>query len=477
MQIEGRRAEPAAAARSRRATERPANPTPDVQVRVPEFNATDRSTPEIASMSWPRIVRLGLVQASIGGVVVMLTSIVNRVMIVELALPAVVPGLLVALHFAIQFALRPSFGHGSDRAGRREQWIVGGMVLLAVCGTGAAAGAAWIATDRALGLVVATLSFLGVGAGVSAAGTPLFAILAERVGPERRPRAAAVVLVVMIAGFIVTTAAASRFIAPFSWTRLVEATAAVGAIACAVTALAVRGIERGPAAGTRHVRERGTTAFRAALRAVLADPEARAFCWFMFLSMLAYSAQDLILEPFTGMAFGTTPAESTRISSMHRGGMLLGMLVTAGFAARSRTASRWASAGCALSAAFFVVLAWSPAAGSLALARLAVVGLGIGNGIFCIGALTTMMELGAAHVDGRSGLRMGVYGGVEAVAMGMAGLLGAGTFDVARSLLGSPTAGYVTVLAGEALVFAVAAVFALRSGAPEVAPVPELAHG
>ena len=438
---------------------------------------TDPMPPDDTSMSWPRIVRLGLVQASIGAVVVMLTSIVNRVMIVELALPASVPGFLVALHFAIQFALRPSLGHGSDLTGRREQWIIGGMLLLAVCGTGAAASAAWMASDRGLGLVVATLSFLGVGAGVSAAGTPVFAILAERVSPERRPRAAALVLVIMITGFIVTTAIVSRFIAPFTWTRLVEATASVGVIAFVVTVLSARGIERGPAAGSLRARERSGTDFRTALRAVLADPEARAFCWFMFLSMLAYSAQDLILEPFTGIAFGATPAESTRISSMHRGGMLVGMIVTASFAARSRTASRWASAGCALSAAFFVLLALSPATGGVGLVKGAVVGLGIGNGIFCIGALTTMMELGAARRDGRSGLRMGVYGAVEAMAMGAAGLLAAGAFDVARALLGSPTGGYVTVLLGEALIFGVAAVVAVRSGAVERLPVAELAHG
>ena len=458
------------------------------------FAKTDRDPIENASMSWPRILRLGLVQASIGAVVVMLTSIVNRVMIVELALPAVIPGLLVALHFAIQFALRPSLGHGSDLTGHREHWIMGGMVLLAACGTGAAASAAWVETNPTAGLAAATLCFLGVGAGVSAAGTPLFAILAERVAPARRPQAAALVLVIMIVGFIVTTAVVSRFIAPFSWSRLVEATAAVGLVATVVTVLAARGIERGPAAGTLRRRDRRGIDFRSALRAVLADPEARAFCWFRFLSMLAYSAQDLILEPFAGVVFGATPAESTRISSMHRGGMLVGMVVTAAFAARSRTASRWASAGCMLSAAFLVALALAPLTGSLTTVKYAVVGLGVGNGMFAIGALTTMMELGAAHVDGRSGLRMGVYGAVEAVAMGAAGLLGAGAFDVARSLLGSATAGYMTVLSGEAIVFGVAAVLAARSATPAHAalsahanavasaatgaePGTELAHG
>ena len=71
-----------------------------------------------AGLGWFGIVRLGLVQAALGAIVVLTTSTINRVMIVELALPAMVPGLLVTWHYALQ-VLRPSWGHGSDRGGRR----------------------------------------------------------------------------------------------------------------------------------------------------------------------------------------------------------------------------------------------------------------------------------------------------------------------------------------------------------------------
>ena len=46
---------------------------------------------------WAQIARVGLVQAALGAVVVLTTSTLNRVMVVELALPALLPGLLVAL--------------------------------------------------------------------------------------------------------------------------------------------------------------------------------------------------------------------------------------------------------------------------------------------------------------------------------------------------------------------------------------------
>ena len=53
-------------------------------------------------LSWIGIFRLGLVQTALGSVVILTTSTLNRVMVVELALPAMIPGFLVSLHYAVQ---------------------------------------------------------------------------------------------------------------------------------------------------------------------------------------------------------------------------------------------------------------------------------------------------------------------------------------------------------------------------------------
>ncbi len=79
-----------------------------------------------APLSWIGILRLGLVQTALGAIVVLTTSTINRVMVVELALPAAVPGALVGLHYALQI-LRPRWGHGSDvngggRRGSSSAW-------------------------------------------------------------------------------------------------------------------------------------------------------------------------------------------------------------------------------------------------------------------------------------------------------------------------------------------------------------------
>ena len=47
------------------------------------------------SFGWLGIIRLGLVQTSLGAIVILMTSTLNRVMVVELGLAAAIPGLLV----------------------------------------------------------------------------------------------------------------------------------------------------------------------------------------------------------------------------------------------------------------------------------------------------------------------------------------------------------------------------------------------
>ena len=172
------------------------------------------------NLGWFGIARLGLVQTSLGSIVVLTTSTINRVMIVELSFLAIIPGLLVAWHYALQ-VLRPRWGHGSDNGGKRTPWIIGGMAVLAFGGF-LAAVSVWLAASQFwLGLALASVAFTLIGIGVGAAGTSLLVLLAETVQQERRGAAATVVWTMMIAGFILTTILAGHFLDPFSMPRLV----------------------------------------------------------------------------------------------------------------------------------------------------------------------------------------------------------------------------------------------------------------
>ena len=169
-------------------------------------------------LSWLGVLRLGLVQMSLGAIAVFSLSTLNRIMVVELALPAVLPGFLVGIHYAVQI-LRPRWGYGSDTGGRRTPWIIGGMAVLALGGAGAAAATVLMATATGPGIFAALIAYLAIGLGVGAAGTSLLALLAKEACP-RAPVAGPIVWIMMILGFAVSAGLAGRFLDPFSTSRL-----------------------------------------------------------------------------------------------------------------------------------------------------------------------------------------------------------------------------------------------------------------
>ena len=154
-------------------------------------------------IGWLGVAQLGLVQMALGAIVVLTTSTINRVMVVELALPAMLPGALVALHYALQI-LRPRVGHGSDRTMRRKPWIIGGLIVLALGGILSAVATALMSINVYVGVALAVVAFIAIGVGVSAAGTALLVLLTKLTPPPRRPAAATIVWLMMIAGFAIT---------------------------------------------------------------------------------------------------------------------------------------------------------------------------------------------------------------------------------------------------------------------------------
>lgn len=423
------------------------------------------------TLGWLGIVRLGLVQTALGAVVVLTTSTLNRIMVVELQLAAFLPALLVALHYAVQIT-RPRWGHGSDVGGRRTTWIIGGMAVLALGGFLAALATVWMAVNLAFGIVLAALAFVLIGMGVGAAGTSLLVLLAKRVEPKRRPAAATIVWIMMLAGFIVTAGLAGHFLDPFSPERLLGVSAAVSAVAFLLALAAVWGVEGSAEAPAVLDRPRETARepmFRKAMAQVWAEPEARNFTIFIFVSMLAYSAQDLILEPFAGAIFAYTPGESTRLAGVQHGGVLIGMVLI-GFVATA-IGGRWL--GSLRGWTIFGCLASAAALGSLALAGHAVPGwplqvsvflLGFANGAFAVAAIGSMMALAGSGRENREGVRMGLWGAAQAIAFGLGGFLGAASVDLLRAITGDVLTAYSTVFAAEACLFVVAALCAMRTG-------------
>jgi BCD family chlorophyll transporter-like MFS transporter len=419
-------------------------------------------------LGWLGICRLGVIQASLGAIVVLTTSTLNRVMVVELALPALLPGALVAMHYAIQI-MRPRFGHGSDCGGARTPWIIGGMLVLAFGGTLAAASTMVMAQSTTGGIALAIIAFLLVGAGVGASGTSLLVLLAATVSKARRAAAATITWVMMIAGFVVTTVVVGQLLDPFSFARLVWLTAAVGGLAVVFTALAVNGIEKSAATQTPDEIPRDTaqtpTQFTAALREVMSERLTRRFAVFVFISMLAYSAQDLLLEPFAGAVFYYTPGESTQLGGVQHGGVLLGMILVAvvgSVIARGRhdILRRCMIGGCMASALVLAALSLGAFEGGDWPLKQVVFALGLANGVFAVAAIGCMMSLVSSGHKKRDGVRMGVWGAAQAVAFGLGGLLGTGVIDVMRYLFDSTQLAYAVAFAIQAGFFLAASVLA-----------------
>lgn len=430
---------------------------------------------------WLQIIRLGLIQACLGAVVVVTTSTLNRIMVVELALPALLPGFLVAWHYAVQM-VRPRMGFGSDKGRRSTPWMMGGMLVLGVGGVMAAWATVWMATQPLYGALLAWLSFGLIGLGVSACGTSLLALMAKRVPDERRAPAATTVWLMMIVGFAVTAGVVGKLIDPYSPEVLLQVSAGLSLITALITALCLWGLEKegeapflgSTSASTERLQKQN---FKEAFQEVWAEPAARTFTVFVFMSMLAYSAQDLILEPFAGAVHGLTPGQTTQLSGWHHMGVLIGMLAVAGagsrwVAGRLGSVQAWMVGGCLVSALATLGLVSSALlASSAALVPLKanVVFLGVANGAFSIAAIATMMRLAAEGGTGREGTRMGLWGAAQAAAFGLGGLLGTAASDLAHAVLGEQRTAYAAVFALQALMFAVSAAVAtrLRAGAAQ----------
>ncbi len=440
---------------------------------------------------WGQIFRLALVQACLGSVVVLTTSTLNRIMVIEAGLAASIPGLLVAWHYVVQL-IRPRMGFASDQGKRLTPWIIGGMAVLALGGFIAALATTQLTakTPGALWLAVAAFSLIGIG--VSSSGTSVLVLLAKNVSDQRKAPAATVVWITMIVGFVLTAAISGKLLDPYSSELLLKISAGVSIVALLVTVIALWRLEPVQAAlvGSTPLKAKSTKTFLVHFKTVWQEPGVCRFTAFIFLSMLAFNAQDLILEPFAGFVFGMTPGQSTQLAGLQHGGVLVGMLVVAfccgsfGYNLLGQRASNlraWMMGGCLASGLAMMGLAVSgylahqsvQAAAAWPI-RANVFLLGVANGAFSIAAISNMMKM-AGDNSSKTGTRMGVWGAAQAIAFGLGSLLGAVLSDIGRHSLGSITLGYAAVFSLEAALFCLAAwvAWSMRSFSSEQSVVKE----
>ena len=275
----------------------------------------------------------------------------------------------------------------------------------------------------------------------------------------------------MILGFVISAPLAGSFLDPFSNTRLMAVTSTICTIAFAVASLAVWGVETAPAVALEL--RSGTAAkppFRQALADVWREPAARRFTIFIFVSMLAYGAQELLVEPFAGLVFGMSPGSTTKLAGLQHGGVFVGMVGVAILASVIGgpilgSLRMWTIGGCASSALSLSAIA---TVGFLSLGpgafRAAVFVLGVSNGAFAVAAIGSMMGLAATGAGSREGTRMGLWGAAQAIAFGFGGVMATLSVDLARAFAASPLVAYASVFAMESALFIAAAILASQVG-------------
>ena len=414
------------------------------------------------TLSWLSIVRLGLVQMCLGAVVVLMTSTLNRLMVVELSLAATLPGALVAIHYLVQIS-RPKWGFLSDIQGNRTKWIILGMIILAVGANLAALCIPLYSFNATAATILSFLAYTLIGIGVGASGTSLLALLASHTIQHRRAAAATITWLMMIFGIAVTATVVGKLLEPYSVERLIKIVFGLTVVTVTITFISTLNIERGLPTVNKNINK--SQSFLTGLKVIWSNSQTKRFSVFVFLSMTAYFMQELILEPYAGIVFSFTPGQSTSLSGMQNGGVFLGMLAVGiactGF--KFGALKNWVWAGCMGSCISLVFIALAGQSPEIVPLAPLVFALGIFNGMFAVAAIGSMMSLASQNNDRREGTRMGLWGAAQAIAAGFGGLLGTILVDLLQLANFSHADAYGTVFIFEAALFALAASIATRS--------------
>lgn len=437
-----------------------------------------------------RLLRLSMFQISVGMAMVLLTGTLNRVMIVELGVPAWLVGLMVSL--PIIFApFRALIGlksdtHRSVLGWRRVPYIwfgtlmqFGGFAILPfalLLLTGQGHGSAnW-------GQIGSGLAFLLIGAGINVTQTAGLALANDLAPPESRPRVVALLYVMLLIGMVVSAMVFGSLLSDFTAVELIQIIQAVAVLTVVLNVIAMWKQEaRNPALTSR---DGPRTRFAEAWSDFSRAGRAKRLLVAVGLGTAAFSMQDILLEPFGGQVFGMNVGQTTWLTATLAGGTLAGFAIAARQLGRGGDPHRIASLGILTGIAAFAAVIFSPLLDLAALFQTATFFIGLGSGLFAVGMLTAAMDLASSGSGKLSGFALGAWGGVQATAAGLAVGLSGMLRDLVSHLaeqgaLGAafsgPAAGYLVVYQIEILLlFATLAAIGpmVRSGARRMTRQP-----
>ncbi len=398
-----------------------------------------------------RLLRLSLFQVSVGMALVLLVGTLNRVMIVELG----VPTSLVAVMLGMPLLFAPfralvgfrSDHHRSQLGWRRVPYIWMGTLLqfggFAIMPFALLVLAGWGESQQApvwVGHLATAVAFLLVGAGVHTTQTAGLALATDLTTPDKQANVVGFMYVMMLVGMVGSALLFGDLLTDFSPGRLIQVVQAAAIITLVLNTVAMwkqesRSRQRKPGQGV-------DPSFGQAWQLFTCDAEAVRRLWVVGLGTLAFTMEDVLLEPYGGEILHLSVASTTQLSATLAMGSLVGFATASRLLSRGADPFRMAALGCVfgLPAFVLVVLAsWSPTPALWF--SLGTFLIGLGAGLFGHGTLTATMNRART---GQAGLAMGAWGAAQATAAGLAMALGGILRDLV-SAISTPWTGYCFV--------------------------------
>lgn len=402
----------------------------------------DAATPDLPL---PRLLRLSLFQVAVGMALVLVIGTLNRVMIVELGVPASLVGVMISL--PLLFApFRALIGFRSDTHQSVLGWkrvpfmFRGAMIqfggfafmpfaLLVLSGAGEASNAPfWV------GPAAAGMAFLLVGAGMHTIQTVGLALATDLAPRESRPNVVGLMYVMLLAGMVGSALLFGFLLSNFTPGRLVQV---VQGAALASLCLVGISVWKQEARRTSTTPERRTT-FAESWALYTRGDRAKWRLVVVGVGTMAFSMEDVLLEPYGGQVLGLSVADTTKLTAALAVGGLLGFGWASRVLRRGFDPWRMAAYGASLGVPAFAAVIASAPLGSTTLFAGGTLLIGFGAGLFGHGTLTATMNLAPR---GQAGLALGAWGAVQASAAGIAIALGGIIRDVCAHLLDSHAMG------------------------------------
>ncbi|MEM6665356.1 MAG: MFS transporter, partial [Pseudomonadota bacterium] len=333
---------------------------------------------------------------------------------------------------------RALIGHRSDThksaiGWRRVPYIWMGL-LLQFGGLAIMPFALLVLTDRTMGPefvgpMAVALAFLMVGAGMHTTQTAGLALATDLAPQESRPRVVALLYVMLLVGMVGAAIVYGFLLTDFSAKRLIQVIQG-SAVAAAVFNLVA--LWKQEARRPEHTRpDRESLSFRDAWAAFRNDPRSTRVLVAAGLGTMAFSMQDVLLEPYGGEVLGLSVSATTALTALFAGGTLLGFALAARMLSRGADTHRLAANGALVGIAAFSLVVFAAPFDSPLMFRIGTALIGFGAGLFAVGTMTAAMDL--AEVSD-NGLALGAWSAVQATAAGVGLALGGAIRDIMGGL-------------------------------------------